>query len=312
MSDTYTEIPEKYEDIDSLFITDLKEIIQEFIFSKRISFYDTCSFRRHANLEQNGRNRIINYFKQHDSIIVFTRVILMELASCSGVINKEYIDYLNDIVSSGVKVILLNEEHIFEVMSECFSANAKVNEYLTWAVRVSRSPVSTITKTLMEDSRLLDEVVKSKNSNKSDVYRRFFTQVRSNKEHNDNLGEELIGICVYILSHLPGIKDGKICILTDDKGAAGKLWAMYRRTNSRFRGAQIMLLSTPKMVQFMYQEGMGLTKQEMTEIFSKSASGNIVVMGTTAYDLEVDEAISMTADELAEKIIEPNGINIVF
>ena len=46
--------------------------------------------------------------------------------------------------------------------------------------------------------------------------------------------------------------------------------------------------------------------------FSKGASGKIVVMGTTAFDLSVDEKISMTGKELVQKIIEPNGINIVF
>ena len=46
--------------------------------------------------------------------------------------------------------------------------------------------------------------------------------------------------------------------------------------------------------------------------FSKGASGKIAVMGTTAFDLSVDEKISRTGKELVQKIIEPNGINIVF
>lgn len=67
-------------------------------------------------------------------------------------------------------------------------------------------------------------------------------------------------ICVHILSYMVGIKDGKLSVLTDDKGALGK----------------------------------------------------IVVMGTTAFDLSVDDKISMTSRELVQKIMEPNGINIVF
>ena len=35
-------------------------------------------------------------------------------------------------------------------------------------------------------------------------------------------------------------------------------------------------------------------------------------MGTTAFDLSVDDKISMTSRELVQKIMEPNGINIVF
>ena len=40
------------------------------------------------------------------------------------------------------------------------------------------------------------------------------------------LGEELIAICVHILSHMVGIKDGKLCVRTDDKGASGKIVVM--------------------------------------------------------------------------------------
>ena len=35
-------------------------------------------------------------------------------------------------------------------------------------------------------------------------------------------------------------------------------------------------------------------------------------MGITAFDLKVDEKISMTSRELVQKIMEPNGIKIVF
>ena len=50
------------------------------------------------------------------------------------------------------------------------------------------------------------------------------------------------------------------------------------------------------------------------EIFNEVSKTHrkIVVMGTTAFDLSVDERISMTGKELVQKIIEPNGINIVF
>ena len=38
----------------------------------------------------------------------------------------------------------------------------------------------------------------------------------------------------------------------------------------------------------------------------------LTVKGTTAYDLEINDEIVMTCEELAYKIAEPNGINIVF
>ena len=136
--------------------------------------------------------------------------------------------------------------------------------------------------------------------------------MRGNKEHDDNLGEELISICVHILSYLPGVGDGKLCVLTDDKGAVGKIGSMMGRTNPHNRGARIIVFSTPKLVQHMFQEHVEISEAEMINFISQGVSGNIAVMGTTAFDLKVDEKISMTSRELVQKIMEPNGINIIF
>ena len=62
----------------------------------------------------------------------------------------------------------------------------------------------------------------------------------------------------------------------------------------------------------MFQEHVEISEDEMIKLISQGESGNIVIMGTTAFDLKVDEKVSMTGRELAQKIMEPNGINIVF
>ena len=108
-----------------------------------------------------------------------------------------------------------------------------------------------------------------------------------------------------------GIKDGKLSVLTDDKGAAGKIDSVMRRTNPNNRGAKIILFSTPKLVQHMFQEKITMSETEMENLIAKGVSGKVVVMGTTAFDLSV-VTISMTSKELVQKIMEPNGINIVF
>ena len=144
------------------------------------------------------------------------------------------------------------------------------------------------------------------------MYIRFFSAVRGNKEHDDNLGEELIAICVHILSYMVGIKDGKLSVLTDDKGAAGKIDTVMRRTKLYNRGAKKKIYSTPKLVQQKKKKKITMSEEEMENLISKGASGKIVVMGTTAFDLSVDDKISMTSRELVQKIMEPNGINIVF
>lgn len=312
MATTYTENPDNYNDIESFVKADVKDIKNAFYSANRVLFYDACSFQRHSNLADKERDILINYFKDHGTLICITRCILMELASDYHKLAEEHIDFIKRMNDAGVNVAIFNEEYTYDILSECFSTNEKINEYLVWALRTVKSPVSTIEETLKADEKLYAEVIEAKNLKKSDLYYRFFDAVRGNKEHADNLGEELIAICVHILSYLPGVFDGKLCILTDDKGAAGKIDSVMRRTNPRNRGAKIILFSTPKLVQHMFEEQVPMSEEEMIRLISQGASGKIAVMGITAYDLVVNEKISMTGRELVQKIMEPNGINIVF
>lgn len=312
MATTYTENPSNFCEIEAFVETQIKEMKSIFFSAERVFFYDACSFQRHSNLADKEKNILIRYFKERGIVIFISRCILMELASDQHKLTEEYIELFKAMNGAGVKVVIFNEEYTYDILSECFSTNEKINEYLMWAVRTVKSPVSTIEETLKADKKLTSEVIEGKDLKSSDLYQRFFTAVRGNKEHEDNLGEELISICVHILSYLPGVYDGELCVLTDDKGTVGKIDSVMRRTNPHNRGARIIVFSTPKLVQHMFQEHVEIFEDEMINLISQGASGNIVVMGTTAFDLKVDEKISMTSRELVQKIMEPNGINIVF
>ena len=312
MATTYTETPSNFCDIEVFVKTEISEIKSVFFTSEKVFFYDACSFQRHSNLEDKEKDILINYYCKREIAVFITRCILMELASNQHKLLEKYIAFIKSMSDAGVSVVMYNEEFTYDILSECFSSNEKINEYLMWAVRMVKSPVSTIEETLNLDAKLHSEVIEGKSVKSSDLYHRFFRTVRGNKEHHDNLGEELIAICVHILSYLPGVFDGKLCVLTDDKGAAGKIDSVMRRTNPQNRGSKIILFSTPKLVQYMFQEHVAISEETMINLIAQGVSGNITVMGITAFDLRVDEKISMTSRELARTIMEPNGIKIVF
>ena len=312
MATTYTESPSNFCEVESFVETEISEIKSIFFSIEKVFFYDACSFQRHSNLADKEKDILINYYCERGIAVFITRCILMELASNQHKLIEKYIAFIKSMNDAGVPVILYNEEFTYDILSECFSSNDKINEYLMWAVRMVKSPVSTIEETLKSDTKLHSEVIEGKSVKASDLYKRFFTTVRGNKEHHDNLGEELISICVHILSYLPGVFDGKLCVLTDDKGAAGKIDSVMRRTNPQNRGSKIILFSTPKFVQHMFQEHVEMSEEAMINLISQGRIGNITVMGITAFDLKVDEKISMTSRELVQKLMEPNGIKIVF
>lgn len=255
-------------------------------------------------------DRILAYIKEKDGIIVITRCILMELASSSGILNQEYIQYFRKIGQSGLSLYVIYGEDLFQVMEICFSTHAAINNFLVWSVRMMRGPVSTITKTLNEDGALSNMVIKGRNLDNREVYRRFFSSVRANKESGDNLGEELLGICLHILSQLPGEEDGKFCVITDDKNAAGKIDGLFKKTNRQFRGKKIILFSTPKLAQILYGEGYVTDRDLLIEILKFGGSGNIKVLGTRIYDLR-SSVISLSREEMADQMIS-KGIHIIF
>ena len=311
MATTYAETPANYSEIDKSVITDIDEIKHIFFEAEKVLFYDTCSLQRHSNLKEPEKSKLIQYFENRGMAIFLTRCILMELSGDNHILEQQYIEYIKKINSSGVKVVLYDEEYSYSILSDCFSEVEIINEYLMWAVRMAKSPTGTVTDTLKSNDELNSEVVKGNDLKSSDLYKRFFSAVRGNKEHEDNLGEELISICIHILSNLPGVPDGKLCMLTDDKGAASKIYSVVRKTNRNYQCSRIILFSTPKIIQHMYQEGIELSNDEIVNILSQGVSGNIVILGITDYDLEVNEA-SLSCRDLAQTIMEPNGIKIVF
>lgn len=311
MAENYVETPYNMEEIISNVITEKEMIITKIIGSSKCYFYDTCSFRRHANLGYVQAEYLLNYIKNQNGIVIITRCILMELASYSGILNLEYILYIQHMKQFGISVLVMYEEDLFSVMELCFSTNAVINQYLCWAVRMIKSPVSTITETLEQNSSSYNEIIKGRNRDSSGVYKRFFEAVRKNKQSGDNLGEELISICLHILSYLPGEEDGKFCVITDDKGAAGKIDAMFQKTAKRYCGKKIGIFSTPKLVQILYRERILHDREHIKDILGAGTNGNIIVLGMLVYDIRSRE-ISMKKEELTELIMQPNGIMIIF
>ena len=311
MATIYTDTPHNWCEIDPYVITDTGMITTEIFRKQKCFFYDACSFRRHANLCEKDAGYLLRYMKEQDGAIVIIRSILMELASHSGILNQEYLKYIEHANLFGIKILVIYEEDIFEVMNLCFSTNAAINSYLQWAVRMMKGPVSTITKTLNQDGALFNEIIKEKHPDDQNKYRKFFSAVRNNKESGDNLGEEMLAVCLHILSHIPGERDGKFSVITDDKGSVGKIDTLFKKTAHQFRGNKIGIFSTPRLVQILHAEKILSDRDSIIAILRTGTNGSIVVLGTLMYDLHINE-ISITCAELAELLEKPGGINIIF
>lgn len=136
MATTYTENPSNFCEIQAIVETQIKEIKSIFFSAERVFFYDACSFQRHSNLADKEKNILIRYFKDRGIVIFISRCILMELASDQHNLMEAYIEFFKAMNDAGVKVVIFNEEYIYDILSECFSINEKINEYLMWVTKL--------------------------------------------------------------------------------------------------------------------------------------------------------------------------------
>ena len=308
MAYAYSEHPRNWNEIEPY--VNQGNLTQELFRRKTCYFYDTCSFRYHANMRWEVSDKIFEFIRQHDGMVVILRSILMELSSMEKTLNTEYVQYFQRMRNYGLPAYVIYEEELFDVMCCCYSTNVKVNSLLMWAVRTMKGPVSTITETLEREEKLASILLKGRNLEDRNIFKDFFSAVRKNKEAMDNLGEELLGICLHILSQLPGGEDGKFCVLIDDKGAAGKIDRLFKNTPSYYRGKRIIMYSTPKLAQYLYKEGYLENRETLLKFLETGGEGNVRVLGTQVYDL-VSTEISLKREELADQILE-NKIHITF
>lgn len=309
MATLYVENPHNFNEIEHDVIQDKEQILQEMLMAGKCYFYDACSFRKHVNMAH--PEHLFDFIKANNGVIIITRCIIMELASHSGVLNTEYIDYIKSMGAAGVKVLVIYEEDVYEVLSQCYSSNVKINDCLSWAVKAVKRHTSTIEATLQADKSLLRDIMNG-NVMEGNLYKRFFQSVRSNKESEDNLGEELIAICVHLLANIPDIQSYKYIVLTDDKGAIGLINKASKNVYEHMEKYAFSALTTARLAQRLYEESIISGKNQVEEILALGlADDTIKVIGSEEYDLDMKEKV-MTCSELADKIMTPNGIHINF
>ena len=217
MCKIYKDTPENFNDIEPYVSINSEDVVKMLIESKMCYFYDTCSFRKHMLIDK--PESIFDYVKQTNGVIVITRCIIMELCSNDNKLWAEHIEYIKKMHQSGLYVIVMFEEDFMDVLNFCFTGVTTTNRMLSIAVKHAKSKTGTVEKILSIDSALKKELLVDDTNSDKTLAKRFFGKVRLNKMSEDNLGEELISICVHMLSNIREEKANKYIVLSDDKGA---------------------------------------------------------------------------------------------
>lgn len=301
MDKRFKEAPENISEIESFVISDKNEIIKTMLKAERCYFYDTCAFRNHAMV--NDRETLFRYFKQSSGVVILTRGILMELCSGNGLLWKEHIEYIADMHQHGIKVVIMYEEYAAEILKLCFCDMGKVNAMLSNAVCHAKQKVGSVEYTLSIDLNLRKDILIRYASQDGSLAERLFNELRQNKQTGDNLGEELIAICLHLLSNIKHATNYKYLILTDDRKAIS-IFSKAKENSDKYTGQKsIAIITTAKLCQLMKNEGVFEDEKQIEEIVAAGRDGNMIkVICSEMYELQANEK-KMTLTEFARKVM---------
>lgn len=307
----YEDTPDNISEIEPYVIMDSKQIGGEIIASEKCYFYDACSFRKHMLIPY--PEYLFAYIKQTSGLVIITRCILMELCSNDNKLWKEHIDYIRKMYNASIRVLVIFEEDIYEAETICFSSGSEIGKQLRVAIQATKSKVGTVEETLKLDSALRDSIFVNSCTNAKKIYADFFKKARSKKESEDNLGEELIIICIHVLSNILEINsEFKYILFTEDKGAISQLGKAIDNIDKYSNKKTATAITTPKLVQILFERNIITEKEKLKVVLlAGNTDSNVKIFGCEKFDMN-STFKTMNCNELIEKITTPGCIHINF
>ena len=283
-------------------ICDKDEIIQEIVRATKCYFYDTSSFRNHASVP--CRKLVLHYIVQMQGIVILTRSIFMELCMKDGTLWKEHALYIHEMKEMGIKVLFVHEENIVELLQSCYNNISQINTWLSYAIKCVKSKYGAVETALTRDEVLKQEVLVNYMYQDRLFGRRFFEGMRARKETGDNLGEELLCICLNMLTNIPERIPYKYVMLTDDKNAVRLLGQVKQNVAKNLTQRYLTAHTSANLCWHMKKSGIDICEEDVLAIL-KGEKGNerITTYCSERYAL-FPEMQSMTCEETAEKILK--------
>lgn len=285
----------KDNELESFVIKSVEEVSKKIILAKKCYIYDACTIINHSRLKCN--EMIYEFIKLHDGCVILTGCIIDEIMNEDGSFDEEIIEFIKGMSESGIQILFLDEENTFDILSLCYSSNAKINECLAKAVIAlkSRNESVVVRDVLNGNKGLSDLILKTPYSTNEVGFKQFFKQVKESKE-TKNLGEELIILCIHLLSNLPEMNREKYVFVTDDKGAINLLNCVVRTEKRMYQ-----IASTPKLAQLMFERHIITSKQELMQMLD-TKNDKIVFSGNELYENQFSLKM-MSKSDLADAIV---------
>ncbi len=308
MAKKYQEVPLNFADIKDYLIHEKEEVVNSFLCGVNYFFYDTCSIQHHSNSENRGY--IIEYLASKKATIILTRTVLMELSPNTSTIHRTQIQYFKELHNRGLKVLLFNEEYTFACLRECFNIPlAELNALLGFAVREISSYKTKIYEIMNAiDSRTAINI-KGNRPERKELFSRFFTEARARKEEGDSLAEELMFICIIILTKIPS--QSRFVFFSNDLSARAKVIALNEYIYRHHEKKEPYQLTTAAMVYKMFHNNILKNWDQLLEIMHKTyTSGRAKIFYVGEFDLK-QQTGTYDSEEVVKRIVEDNEFKVI-
>ncbi len=300
MGKEYIDTPHNFGEIEAYVITDIENIKREMILAKKCYFYDTCSFRNHMMTPD--AKLLYKYIIETFGIVVITRTVLMELCSNNGCLWNEHIEYIKNMNLMGIKILIIYEEDIFDILHSYCADVSQINKWLSFAVKIAKSKVGKIEAVIEQNIDFKKALFEGEGSKDNKLAEKMFKCVRERKTSGDNMGEELLAICVHWLSRMRDIEEYKYVILTDDKKSIPIFGKVIKNVKDYSDFNSISLCTTVKLCYLMKINNIICEENQIIRILSYTNSGiNLKVYCSEEFELNPAEK-NMSIQEFAGKV----------
>ncbi len=283
MTSRYIETPDNYNEISSYLITDINQIKTLFYEYDVKCFYDTCSLQHHSNLSD--KSIILNFLLNRCGLIIISRTVLMELSGEEHRVQSRQLNFIKEMYEYGLKILLIDEEDALIITREAVDfSNEDSNYLLGYAIKQVMKSRKAVCNLVNSFPANLKAKLLGNNPVKTSLYKSFFSKARQNKVSGDSLAEELIFICLIVLTKVPL---AKYIFLSDDLASTQTVIGLREYIKLYHEVDCPQMLTTPKITEIMVKENICNERLALMDILNCASNGQVPVLCIDEYDLDV-------------------------
>ncbi len=287
MGKSYKHTPTNWHQLTKVIIYNKERCVSKILTAPKCLLLDTCTIMQYENLQHDSQ--FFTYVHDCFDAILITRTILMELESEDGAIEESHISFLEKL-SEETEAYIFDEEWCCDYLKHVFNKSDKeLNGLLAEAIKFIKKIFNNCVDAFFDDAAQVNVYFKALPT--TEVFGRFFTDIRQKKESGDSLGEELITLIILLMANVQEINACKFVLFSNDKQSYAAFLSVKSYIKKKCGWDAFMCQTTCNIAQTLYRLNY-IEKEEIRNILEVSYHNNPVkCYAAGQHDLRCEEYI---------------------